>query len=201
MTKILIAIALSKMSTTDIKIANNIKKEMSTFYEADAGLDAAAEIIKQNMACPNGFEDGNGDHIVGGQFYVFNLKFGRQNPRSVAHIPRESEDLNNNGALDPGEDTNGNGILDTPAADFYYPPDLSGPHTNVKVGAVISYATGSAIQMAAGYEGLGKGAAGKGFSYLFDVYSQRISADNNSTTNFMQYNWLYEPGKCVFGTD
>ena len=40
----LIGIGLSKMSTTDIKIANNIKQDMATFYEADAALEATGRV-------------------------------------------------------------------------------------------------------------------------------------------------------------
>ena len=53
----LIGIGLSKMSTTDIKIANNIKQDMTTFYEADTGLEATGEMIEQNLACITGFKD------------------------------------------------------------------------------------------------------------------------------------------------
>ena len=80
----LIGIGLSKMSTTDIKIANNIKQDMTTFYEADASLEAAAEMIEQNLGCITGFSDTDtatdglptGKEIIGGQFYVNNLRFG-----------------------------------------------------------------------------------------------------------------------------
>ena len=214
----LVGIGLSKMSTTDIKIANNIKQEMTTFYEADAGLDAAGEMIEQNIACITGFNDtppGSdglpaGEEIIGGFFYVKDLTFSH-NFRRLAYIPSDTEDLNGNGSLDYGEDANHNckldagedtnsngkldgfedlncnGLLDVPAADFYYPPDLNGPHTNIKIGGASRFSKGSAIQMAAGYEGLGKGAASGGASIIFDVYSQRIGANNNSAIHFMQW--------------
>jgi hypothetical protein len=226
----LIGIGLSRMSTTDIKIANNIKQDMTTFYGADAGLDAASEMIEQNIACITGFDDTptgtdslpTGEEIIGGYFYVKDLDFS-QNFRSMAYRPREtedidgdgildpSEDVNNNGVLDIGEDTNGNGVLDlgedlngngiidTPAADIYYPPNLTEPHTNIKVGGATRFSKGSAIQMAAGYEGLGKGAAGGGASLIFDVYAQRIDANNNSEIHFIQWvHILGSSGACNY---
>src|SRR6056300_591336 len=54
----LVGIGLHKISTTDIKIANNLKTKTSTFYEAEAGLDNVGVMIEQNMLCsPDGFKD------------------------------------------------------------------------------------------------------------------------------------------------
>ena len=41
--------------------------------------------------------------------------------------------------------------------------------------------------MAAGYEGLGKGAAAGGASIIYDVYARRIGINNTSSTHFMQW--------------
>jgi len=179
----LIGIGLSRMSTTDIKIANNIKRDMMTFYEADAGLDAAGEMIEQNIACITGFNDpdSDGEEIISGYFTVKNLDFA-QNFRNAAFIPS----------------------IDSSDADLYYPPgdyvaDPTAPHTNIKVGGASRFSKGAAIQMAAGYEGLGKGAAGGGGSIIFDVYSQRIGGNNNSAVHFMQWvHLLGYSGDCNF---
>lgn len=203
----LVGIGLHKISTTDIKIANNLKTKTSTFYEAEAGLETVGEMIEQNLLCvPDGFKDTApatdglpvGEEIIDNYFYFKDVGFAIKNLRREAHIPNDSEDINNNGILDAGEDLNSNGTLDTPAADFYYPLNLNEPHTKIKIGGVARYTKGSAIQMAAGYEGLGKGAAGKGFTYLFDVYAQRIGSNNSSALHFMQ--WMYVPstGDCNY---
>jgi PilX N-terminal len=173
----LIGIGLSRMSTTDIKIANNIKQDTTTFYGADAGLDAAGEMIEQNIGCITGFDDTPtstdglpaGEEIIGGYFYVKDLAFAH-NALDVAFVPS----------------------IDSNDADFYYPPgdyvaDPTDPHTNIKIGGATRFSKGSAIQMAAGYEGLGKGAASGGASIVFDVYSQRIGGNNNSSVHFMQW--------------
>jgi hypothetical protein len=186
----LIGIGLSKMSTTDIKIANNIKQDMTTFYEADASLEAAAEMIEQNLGCITGFSDTDtatdglptGKEIIGGQFYVNNLRFG--------HDERKK-------GVRPGIDPTGLPV------DFFYPPDLDQtltldkyreiPHTTISVGGASRFSKGSAIQMAAGYEGLGKGAAAGGGSIIFDVYAERIGINNTSSTHFMQWVHLIKP--------
>jgi hypothetical protein len=186
----LIGIGLSKMSTTDIKIANNIKQDMATFYEADASLEATGELIEQNLACVTGFrdtvdQDRDGDdlpvneEIIGGMLYVLDLDFAH-NERDVAFIP----------------------AVDSSDADFYYPPnygDVTEPHANIKIGGATRFSKGSAIQMAAGYEGLGKGAAAGGASIIYDVYAQRIGVNNTSSIHFMEWVHLIKPsGGCNF---
>lgn len=184
----LIGIGLSKISTTDIKIANNMKTDMTTFYEADAGLDVAAEMIEQNLACITGFTDTPtatdslpvGREILDGYFYVNNLVYGH-NPRDEAFVPNPDDRF---------------------AADLFYPANITAdtdPHTNIKIGGATRFSRGSAIQMAAGYEGLGKGAAGGGAIILFDVYAQSIGSNNSSAVNFIQ--WLHilgSAGNCNF---
>ena len=188
----LIGIGLSKMSTTDIKIANNIKQDMTTFYETDASLEAAAELIEQNLGCITGFSDTGSDgfEIIGGQFYVNNLRFGH-NERKQGALP----------GIDPMADDG-----ESPATllvDFFYPPGLDQtltleeyreiPHTTISVGGASRFSKGSAIQMAAGYEGLGKGAAAGGGSIIYDVYAERIGINNTSSTHFMQWVHLIKP--------
>ena len=186
----LIGIGLSKMSTTDIKIANNIKQDMITFYEADAALEATGELIEQNLSCITGFDDPDGDGIIGGKFYVNNMNFSH-NERKSAAIP----------SADPMADDGG--APPTLLVDFFYPADLDQtltleeyreiPHTTISVGGATRFSKGSAIQMAAGYEGLGKGSAAGGGSIIFDVYAERIGINNTSSTHFMQWVHLIKP--------
>ena len=194
----LIGIGLSKMSTTDIKIANNIKQDMTTFYETDAALEATGEMIEQNLLCITGFSDTDtatdglptGKEIIGGQFYVNNLRFGH-NERKRGALP----------GIEPMADDGG--APATLLVDFFYPPGLDQtltleeyreiPHTTISVGGASRFSKGSAIQMAAGYEGLGKGAAAGGGSIIFDVYAERIGINNTSSTHFMQWVHLIKP--------
>ena len=187
----LIGIGLSKMSTTDIKIANNIKQDVTTFYEADSGLENTGEMIEQNLACPTGFKDnlGDGYEIIGGKFYfdAENLTFAR-NERKKGALPGVDPT-----AVDAGGDLK---------VSFYFPPDYgddTDPHTTVSVGGATRFMTGSAIQMAAGYEGLGKGAAAGGSSIIYDVYAQTVGKNNTASTHFMQWVHLIIPlGDCNF---
>ena len=67
-----------------------------------------------------------------------------------------------------------------------------------RIAAQVEDNAGSAIQMAAGYEGLGKGTAESGGSILFDVYVQHIGSNNSFATHFMQWSHVidYSGDKC-----
>ena len=121
----------------------------------------------------------DGFEIIGGMFYfdAASLNFSHDQ-RDEAYIPD----------VDPADP-------DYPP-NFYYPPnfgDITDPHTNVKIGGATRFSKGSAIQMAAGYEGLGKGAASGGASIIYDVYASRIGLNNTSSTHFMQWVHLIKP--------
>ena len=49
----------------------------------------------------------------------------------------------------------------------------SEPHTNIKAVGNTTLSTGSAVQLIAGYEGKGKGAAGGGAWITYDVRAER----------------------------
>lgn len=71
--------------------------------------------------------------------------------------------------------------------DAYY--GGNGTRTNLKVGGNTELSTGSAIQMAAGYEGVGKGAAGGGGKIVYDIWSQHIGLDNSEVMILLQ--WMH----------
>ena len=80
----------------------------------------------------------------------------------------------------------------------YYPPDYDGsvdvPHTNLSFGGDTRFARGSAIQMAAGYEGLGKGAAAGGASIKYNVYAMRYGVDGSVALHTIQWTHLLGMG-------
>jgi len=63
------------------------------------------------------------------------------------------------------------------------------PHTNLTIGGNTELSTGSAIQMAAGYEGIGKGAAGGGGRIVYDIWSQHIGVANSEAMILLQ--WMH----------
>lgn len=186
----LIGIGLHKMSTTDIKIATNIKTATTTFYETEKGLEEVSELLEQNIACPTGFDDTvetpdplpTDWEAIDGVFMVTDVKFWR---RDWAGEPAGNPDPDDPASLD-----------DDIVA--YYPADYQGdeepdrPHTNFSIGGVTRFSTGSAIQMAAGYEGLGKGAGAGGASIIYDVYTMRYGEDKSEALHTIQ--WIHKLG-------
>ena len=187
----LVGIGLSKISTTDVKIASNIKTDTTTFYEAEAGLEAASELVELNVVCPKGFGDATDDGLPGGWediegfFRVTDTWFWF---REEAGEPAGNPDPDSPGSLD--ED-----IV------AYYPADYQGDeepdraHTNISVGSKTRYARGSAIQMAAGYEGLGKGAAAGGGAIVFDIRAQRYGERASESQHYIQWIHLIKTGE------
>ena len=201
----LVGIGLHKISTTDIKIASNIKTATTTFYETESGLDAASELLEQNIACPTGFADTDDTvdnlrsewEIIEGQIMVKNLTFWRNKSAGDPSIDREDITFSS-AAVDP------DGVLDPdrtdeyPGIDAYYPPDYDPatnpdvPLTTISIGGAARYAQGSAIQMAAGYEGLGKGSGAGGASIIYDVYVQRYGDENSEALHTIE--WVHKLG-------
>jgi hypothetical protein len=65
----------------------------------------------------------------------------------------------------------------------------NGTHTNLTVGGNPELSTGSAMQMAAGYEGIGKGTAGGGGKIVYDIWSQHIGVANSEVMILLQ--WMH----------
>jgi hypothetical protein len=197
----LVGIGLHKISTTDIKISNNMKTAATTFYETEAALESASELLEQNIDCPTGFY--NTDHtiddlrfeweIIEGQIMVKNLRFWRNaSAGDPAGYPEQKI------MFSSAKDTDPFRADEYPGIDAYYPADYDPatnpdqPLTTISIGGASRFSKGSAIQMAAGYEGLGKGAAGGGGSIIYDVYVNRYGVENSSNMHTIE--WIHKIG-------
>ena len=193
----LVAIGLNKISTTDIKIADNLKTAATTFYEAEAGLDGNSELEELNAACPMGFDDTPpadedapqlpvGWERIEGTFIVTKLNFWSN---ETAGDPTDDDTAITTDDRNPS--TNKNIIAyyvgDPSLSD--YPLDLDKSHTSFSSGGPTRFSKGSAIQMAAGYEGLGKGAAAGGASIKYDVFAKRYGAKGGEAMHMIQ--WIH----------
>ncbi len=192
----LVGIGLNKISTTDIKIASNMKTQAKTFYEAEAGLEGISELLELNVACPLGFNDTPtgtdglpaGWERIEGTFIATNLDFWRElaaGDPTVDPDPTSNADIIAYYAGDPG------------LSDF--PLDLDKPHTSFSLGGPTRFSRGSAIQMAAGYEGLGKGAASGGASIIYDIIAMRYGDNRSESQHMIQWiHLLGQGGTCKY---
>ncbi|MBW1819081.1 MAG: hypothetical protein JRJ60_18230 [Deltaproteobacteria bacterium] len=174
----LVGIAATTTTTIEINIAGNERFHAVAFYEADAGVELAQELLEQNIACPEGFTaNESAGALVEGTIVV--------NEESLAfyqnlEAPRPSDS----------------------ERDMFMPADYGGgPHTNFTFGGRTVFSSGSALQMAAGYEGIGKGAAGGGAYVLYDILAQHQGVARSESIVRIQWRHiiiLSREGECRY---
>jgi Tfp pilus assembly protein PilX len=143
---VLIIVGVTAISTsiTEVKVSTHDVQHKVAFYAADGGTEFAAELLEQNISCGSDF------------------------PASpVGSIEVETANFWMNLSAAKASDSN---------RDFYFPSGYSSgqPHTNITIGGSASLSAGGAIQMAAGYEGKGKGAPSGGGQLVYDIYSDSL---------------------------
>ena len=130
---VLTILGVSSISTSnmEVQIATNDKVHKMTFYAADGGSELGTELLELNIACPSGFST---DNYVVNNITVVDRDFWMQTtaPGLPGTFPSDAE----------------RDVLINNAA---------GTNTNLSIFGVTVLGTGGAIQMAAGYEGKGKG--------------------------------------------
>jgi len=153
----ILGIAANRNTSTELMISGNDSLQKQTFYQADGGTEVGSEILEQNIFCISGFTANNGaDALLEG----------------IIHVNAASLNFwQNTSAITAATEAN---------RDFFYPATAaaSDPHTNFTVGGQAKLSAGAALQMAAGYEGKGKGIGSGGAHLLYDVYAQRLNVRN-----------------------
>jgi hypothetical protein len=166
---IIIGVTAISTSTTELQIAAQDARHKIAFYAADGGTEYGAELVEQNIACPGGFSIS-----------------------TVGNVEVESPSLWMNASAPHPSDTN---------RDFYFPSGYAAgdPHTNLTVGGVTTLAAGGAIQMAAGYEGKGKGAPSGGAHIVYDIFSEHQGRFNSKAIVLLQWRHVIgQEGACLY---
>ena len=164
---LLTMMGISATRTTDLEmqISTNYKWSKIAFYGADGGSEALIELLEQNIFSAGFDADGGGNFTMGiitGTNPTFYM-----NDTPVPPVPSD----NNRDAFMPIGYANRD------------------PHTNFRVGGVPELTSGSAIQMAAGYEGKGKGVAGAGGFITYSIGSNRL--DTGDSNAAVQVQWQH----------
>lgn len=168
---VLIIVGVTSMSTStvEIQVATHDARHKIAFYQADGGAEFSAELLEQNICCPGGFPT-----------------------TTIGDINVVTPTLWMNTSASAASDTN---------RDLFYPSAYSGtePHTNVSMGGVTTLAVGGAIQMAAGYEGKGKGAPSGGAQIVYDIYSEHLGRFNSKSMVLLQWRHVIGmEGSCLY---
>ncbi len=177
----MLGIAVNRNTDIEWRIAMNDRLHKQSFYAADAATELAAEALEQSVACL-GFranaKDTDGKPIMrlrGKEGYNYDLvveesSLGFWRNYAPDGIPTPSDAGRN--LVYPGVFKDKEfSVNDTNAA----------PHANINVGGNTKLTRGSAIQMAAGYEGAGKGMGGGGATLVYDIRVQHVGRAGEGT--------------------
>ena len=186
-------------SVIELGISGNDRVSKESFYQADGGTEAGIELVEQNLACPVGFKSpgiiNNNDatsFLTISGVDIFDRKFAvDEKEADVAGAHSTSTFTDPDFPSDtirsiriPGDPANRNDIA---------------PHTNIAAYSVTKYAEGSAIEMAAGYEGKGHGAAGGGGIRAVEIVSAHIGNRNALSKIHVQWKHLIgQEGDCLY---
>lgn len=183
-----LGVTITRTARTDLQIAGNDRRMKHAFYKADGGTEAGIELLEENFSCPTGFNtpagfdsgDANSFFQLGG-IDVFDANFARDaNETELAKYPST---LGNPSANDvPTDSYRTLRIPDDPSVrnDSEY-------HTNIAMYGSTGFARGSAIQMSAGYHGMGYSAAAGGGTKSMDVLAQYEGSANSVSKIFLEY--------------
>lgn len=156
-------------TTFELQISGNDRVAKDAFYHADGGTEAGSELIEENVSCPKGFTSPFSIIQIGGvDVYERDFALNRQMSGINGATPSvQLADLPSDTVrsiripIDPANRTD------------------TKPHTNLAVWGVTKLMVGSALQMVAGYEGKGKGAAAGGAYIEYDLHSQHKGIRNS----------------------
>lgn len=187
----MIGIIASTTSRIETQIATNDVLYKQAFYSADGGTEIAREMIEQNLACSGGFSSLNSVNSNLGaaadkdatKIRVEKADFAYQSSAPSIPYPRDSQR-----------------DLWFVGPDYTLSSDDATPHTNVVAFGQTNLSIGSAIQMAAGYEGKGKGAGGGGAEIDYKIHSRHEYRARSSESYIMvEYRHLIGmEGDCQF---
>jgi hypothetical protein len=183
----IIGIAATNTSNIEELIASNEKLYKAVFYAAEGGTEIAAEMLEQNLCCPTGF---HGDMPI----YIGNAS------------DIDLEVAVRNFWINEVEPEDPYPCYSTPSSPSYQSPfdmhvsftDNIGS-TNLKIFGNTVLSTDSAIQMAAGYEGKGKGTGQGGGHIVYNIYSQHQGIRNSKSRMLLQWKHIIgQEGICIY---
>ena len=214
----LIGIAATRNTTIELQIAGNDRLHKETFYEAEAGAIFGSELLEQNFNCGTGFAStgtatfSDPPEIPAAPRYRDIKGYVRAWERLDNYSPPTAG--NPNGLAfwrNPDRRTNINDAKTLNLADASYPianldPTGTGnatldlPGTGyIYMGGFTEMMPGGALQMAAGYEGKGKGSASGGVAKIIDIYSRFQGAlDSESIILFGWRHVIGSEGDCEY---
>jgi hypothetical protein len=189
---VIIGIAATNTTTIEVQIAGNEKVHKETFYRAEGSVALGVEVLEQNLYCPSGFASTGMDDVgvsvadLEGDVRVYErhaneLALYQNPPHAEADIGDLTKmDISFTFPIDPAVNLDDLDSAGTERASYVY------------IGGQTEMAAGSSLQMAAGYEGKGKSAAGGGVVKLYEVTALHKGRVNSES--IIQLGWRFPVG-------
>ena len=169
----LLGISATNTSEMEIQISGSDKLYKMAFYEAENGAQAGCELVEQNIE--------ERDWTVSALSARGNVGVDCIKDAFDNCINRDHAMNSDIGTAIPS-DVDRHAFI--PAG---HVAGSSEPHTNILMGGNTALSTGSAVQLAAGYEGAGRGAGGGGALIIYDIRSQHEGVKNSSARINLQW--------------
>lgn len=210
----LLGLSATTNTTIEMQIAGNDRLYKETHYQAEAGAIMGTEVLEQNFNCTTGFKDNPGSAggvnwtTLEGTIRAFE-RWDDREVQSQKNAIAFWRNVDIPAIADPNDplfyvgtrneadvafpaanlDPNGDGDLsdDLPETGYLY------------IAGQTQMLPGGALQMAAGYEGKGKGGASGGVAKIMDIYSQFRGALNSEA--IIQMGWRHlvgSEGDCIY---
>ncbi|CAK8719213.1 PilX N-terminal [Candidatus Electronema halotolerans] len=186
-----LGVAVNRNTEIEWQIAMNDRVHKETFYNADAATELASEILEQSIACLGFGQNPSGMTLAGANnnnVYIdpSSLGFWRNYAPNGIEFPTEEDP-------DWGTDVVRPDII-YPVSGAFSPYDSLKknnadwrPHARIKIGGNTKLTAGAAIQMAAGYEGVGKSLAMNGAVLIYDIKVTEIGERGSISRISVQY--------------
>lgn len=201
---VMVGISATTTTTIEIQIAGNEKAYNMAFFQADGGDEVGAELLEHNIACANGFADvdGTDERIIGDA--TDDLLNTRIATLDFWYNAREGQVFRPLTAAEQA--ALGAAVVQPEIPDMFLPgtvnpanPDATVPRTIISFAGETQLSSGGAIQMAAGYERLGKSAGSGGAIMVYDITSRHIGLGNSESTVHQQWRHvLGQEGDCAY---
>jgi hypothetical protein len=199
-----LGLAATTNTSIELKIAGNDRLNQENFYDAEATLILGTEILEQNFNCSTGFSKNSATSDPAAVNEPANTKYSLLENQIRAYDQGNAIAFWRNPQPREWDDgwTINRDVYDPADADAIYPAANIAGGENVGYlyfGGFSEMLPGGALQMAAGYEGKGKGSASGGVAKIIDIYSVYNGELNSQTCVVMGWRHLIgSEGDCIY---
>jgi len=184
----IIGIAGIRNSSTELQISGNDRLQKKTFYAADGGSMVGAELIEHSLDCTVGFTDNANSTVhdisIDGETVEVadldgKLRVYDRGGYDLAIYLNQYTYTNSACELADGGDPDSEYVIGEPVANINTD---NIEQTSMWFTGGTKMLPGGALQMAAGYEGKGKGASVGGSQRTYEIVSRNTDARNSVGT-------------------